>query len=234
MLSACSAIQNGNEQSSQYDDNQKEIHESGQSDIADQQSSIYDYGENTANEVEIDKQLVDNIDLNTNEQDGNGSKDMEEIVTYGTPKTIEGYQMVDGRDVPIKATFTVKDVQRGEDAYNILLDNNPSIPKEEEGMDYMIITLDVSYDDGEAEELYLSENYASLESAKLYFALSNGNSNAEQLTSNLSNNIYNLSIQKGESEQGAVAFLHKIGSQEPLGFIGFNNIIKFDLTKLRW
>ena len=46
----------------------------------------------------------------------------------------------------------------------------------------------------------------------------------------LSDNIYNLTVEKGKSAQGSVAFLRKIGSNEPLYFVGYGKTIKFDIA----
>lgn len=144
-------------------------------------------------------------------------------------KVIEGYQMADGSEVPVKVTLELKNVQKGEEAYKRLSGENASIVKPEEDMEYIIATFKVSYEEGEIDEIYMEENRGSLMSAGLYFALSNGESNAEDVTSYLSDNIYNLIIAKGESEQGSVAFLHKKDSIEPLYFVGFSNTADFDI-----
>lgn len=153
-----------------------------------------------------------------------------DIVQSGGTKTIDGYQTVDGASLPITATFGIADIQRSENAYVTLQSSNADLPAPGDGMEYIVVTLNVTYDKGEADILDLSENNASMASEKRFFALSNGDSNAEQMTANLNNSIYSLSINKGESGQGAVAFLHKADSTEPLNFIGFGNVIKFDIT----
>ena len=145
-------------------------------------------------------------------------------------KVIEGYQMADGSEVPVKVTLELKNVQKGEEAYKRLSGENASIEKPEEDMEYVIATFKVSYEEGEIDEIYMEENRGSLMSAGLYFALSNGESNAEDVTSYLADNIYNLVLAKGKSEQGSVAFLHKKDSIEPLYFVGFNNTTDFDIN----
>ena len=72
----------------------------------------------------------------------------------------------------------------------------------------------------------------SAKEAKMYFALSNGDSNAIQMTNYLSDSIYNLAINKGESARGTVAFLHRSDSKEPLQFIGFGKNIQFNLEQI--
>ena len=76
----------------------------------------------------------------------------------------------------------------------------------------------------------MMENRASLEQAGLYFALSNGQSNAYDVTSYLSNSIYDITLTKGQSAQGAVAFLQEKGNTEPLVFVGFEETVRFDIN----
>lgn len=154
----------------------------------------------------------------------------DDTILYGSIKTIDGFQMVDGTDVPVQVSFNVTNVQEGESAYKILISGNAEIPKAENGMEYVVVTLNVTYDSGTPDNLYIMEDYASLDSAKMYFALSNGDSNAEQFTKHLSDSIYNLTVEKGKSAQGSVAFLRKIGSNEPLYFVGYGKTIKFDIA----
>ena len=154
----------------------------------------------------------------------------DDTILYGSIKTIDGFQMVDGTDVPVQVSFNVTNVQEGESAYKTLISGNAEIPKAENGMEYVVVTLNVTYDSGTPDNLYIMEDYASLDSAKMYFALSNGDSNAEQFTKHLSDSIYNLTVEKGKSAQGSVAFLRKIGSNEPLYFVGYGKTIKFDIA----
>jgi hypothetical protein len=141
-------------------------------------------------------------------------------------QTIEGYQLTDGQEVPVNVTFKVVNTQRGDEAYNILAKNSDMVEVTDD-MECIIITLEVTYNSGDAEELFMAENDASLQSAKLKFTLSNGDSNAEDVTMYLNDSIYDLSIQNGSSDRGSVAFLRKKGSNEPLYFSGFNSTISF-------
>lgn len=154
----------------------------------------------------------------------------DDTILYGSIKTIDGFQMVDGIDVPVQVSFTVTNVQEGESAYKTLISGNAEIPKAENGMEYVVVTLNVTYDSGTPDNIYIMEDYASLDSAKMYFALSNGDSNAEQFTKHLSDSIYNVTVEKGKSAQGSVAFLRRIGSNEPLYFVGYGKTLKFDIA----
>ena len=168
-------------------------------------------------ETEPTQTITDTVETPTEEKD--------------KTQQIEGYQVMDGTDVPVKISFTLEEIQKGEAAYKILTEKNTNlaVPKDDE--EYIIVTFKISYDEGGADEIYLAENHASLQSASLYFALSNGDSNAEDMTEYLPDSVYNLRIAKGDSAQGSVAFLHKKDSIEPLYFLGFNNSISFDVSK---
>lgn len=155
----------------------------------------------------------------------------EDMVEVGQSRQIFGYELVDGDSVPVTVTFTLKDVLRGDEAYRKLAEENAGLTEAPEGMEYVVADMAVSYDEGEAESLYLAKNEASLPSAKLYFALSNGDSNGEDLTGDMADGIYLLELQKGETGEGTVVFLHNKDSEEPLYFAGFDNVIKFDIKK---
>lgn len=127
-------------------------------------------------------------------------------------------------------TLSVESIQRGEEAFKVLQEYDTNITPPNEKEEYFIVNFIVSYDSGEIEELYMMENRASLEQAGLYFALSNGRSNASDVTSYLSNSIYDISLTKGQSAQGAVAFLQEKGNTEPLVFVGFEKSVEFDIN----
>lgn len=157
----------------------------------------------------------------------------DDTISYGSIKTIDGFQMVDGTDVPVQVSFNITNIQEGESAYKTLISGNAEIPKAENGMEYVVVTLNVTYDSGTPDNIYIMEDYASLDSAKMYFALSNGDSNAEQFTKYLSDSIYNLTVEKGKSAQGSVAFLRRMDSNEPLYFVGYGKTIKFDIATVK-
>lgn len=144
---------------------------------------------------------------------------------------LNGYKMLDGMDTPVQVSFHLNNIQRGEPAYSVLSTNNPNLPEPEPGMEYIVITFNITYESGEADMLVFEESNSSLDSAKLFFYLSNGDSNAEQLTTLLPDNIYNLSLEKGSTGTGAVAFLHSADSNEPLKFVGFGNTLEFAINK---
>lgn len=146
-------------------------------------------------------------------------------------QVLNGYKMQDGMDTPVHINFEMTDIKRGDEAYTALSANKPDLAAAESGMEYIVVTFNVTYESGEADMLLLEESHASLDSAKLYFYLSNGDSNAEQLTDLLSDNIYSLSLNKGSSRTGSVAFLHKADNDEPLRFIGFGSILEFSINK---
>lgn len=141
-------------------------------------------------------------------------------------QTIEGFQLVDGQEVPVNVTFEVTNIQRGDEAYNILAQKG-NIVEATNDMEYIIITIEVTYNSGGTEELFMAENDSSLQSARLKFTLSNGDSNAEDVTMYLSDSIYDLSIPNSSNDRGSVAFLRQKDSNEPLVFSGFNSTISF-------
>ena len=167
---------------------------------------------------------------NVSEVSSEQNSSQKELVPTGDSKTIEGYQMSDGYNLAIEAAFTVREIHRGDQAYRLLAENNSALPQADTDMEYIVVIMDVSYRKGEAETLYIMENYASLDAAKMYFALTDGDGSAEDMTACLNNSIYDLSVSQGESGQGAVAFLHRKGNKETLSFVGFDNIIQFDLA----
>ena len=146
------------------------------------------------------------------------------------PSLIEGFAFSDGMEKQVCVTLGIGNIQRGKEAYETLQEYNSDITPPNENEEYIIVTFNVSYDSGEIEELYMMENRASLEQAGLYFALSNGQSNANDVTSYLSNSIYDISLTKGQSAQGAVAFLQEKGNTEPLVFVGFEQTVRFDIN----
>lgn len=177
-----------------------------------------------------------NMDHTGTEQPINPSEDINETTAEMTENIdstseehcINGYQLVDGMSVPVNLKFRLVDIKKGEEAYSILLEEKADLEPPENGMEYILITLEVSYVSGDAETVYIMENMASLEEAKMYFALSDEEGNAIPLTEYLSDSIYNLAINKGESAEGSVAFLHRSDSRAPLQFVGFGRRMQFE------
>lgn len=151
-------------------------------------------------------------------------------VPYGETVTFSGYQLQDGVPAAITASMKIDGVLRGEEAYAALLESDPQLAPPEEGKEYIVVTVQVSYEEGEADELQMYENIASLPSASRYFAMSGSYENAENLTASLPDSIYNCVIKAGESAQGRAAFLHGTGENEPLIFAGFEQVLRFSLA----
>ena len=161
---------------------------------------------------------------------GSSANDFSVQLTELPKSTIEGFDFADGMERSVCVTLSVESIQRGEEAFKVLQEYDTNITPPNEKEEYIIVNFIVLYDSGEIEELYMMENRASLEQAGLYFALSNGRSNAYDMTSYLSNSIYDISLTKGQSAQGAVAFLQEKGNMEPLVFIGFEKSVEFDIN----
>ena len=49
-------------------------------------------------------------------------------VPYGETVTFSGYQLQDGASVAVTVSMKIGDVLRGEEAYAVLLDNDPQLP----------------------------------------------------------------------------------------------------------
>ena len=151
-------------------------------------------------------------------------------VLLGDAVTFSGYQLQDGVPAAITASMKIEGVLRGEEAYAALLENDPQLAPPEEGKEYIVVTMQVSYEEGEAEELQMYENIASLPSASRYFAMSGAYGNAENLTASLPDSIYNCVIKAGESAEGRAAFRRGTGENEPLIFAGFEQVLRFSLV----
>ena len=168
-------------------------------------------------------ETASSADMSREESQGDAQED---IVSYGEKKTIEGYQLADGMEVPVTVSFWVESVTRGDDAYELLARKRTDLAEPAENMEYIVVQMGVSYDKGEIGELYLTENHASLASASRYFTFSNGSSNAEQMTDLTQEPFYDIVLAQGESGSGQVAFLVDKSSKEPLVFVGYNEIVK--------
>lgn len=151
-------------------------------------------------------------------------------IPYGETVTFSGYQLQDGASVAVTVSMKIGDVLRGEEAYAVLLESDPQLSPPDEGKEYIVITVQVSYEEGEAKELQMYENIVSLPSANRYFAMSGSYGNAGNLTAALTDSIYNCTIRAGESAEGKAAFLHGVGENEPLVFAGFEQVLRFSLA----
>ena len=233
LMSGCAKAQNDMPESSKQD---KEL-SIGIEDEGDKQQIEYaeidQEKQDDPEEENIENiEAVENLEVEANEQTGSelAAPTKEDVLDEQNEYTIEGFAFVDGMEKPVCVTLGVESIHRGEEAYEKLQAYNSGITPPNENEEYIIATFNVSYDSGEIEELYMMENRASLEQAGLYFALSNGQSNAYDVTSYLSNSIYDILLTKGQSVQGAVAFLQEKGNTEPLVFVGFEEMVRFDIN----
>ena len=112
--------------------------------------------------------------------------------SFAEPVTFDGYTYTpEGDSVPVKLTMTVENVQEGEAAWKQILSQKAQLPEPEQGKEYIIVTVKVTYEDGELETLNFVENYpASLAAARVHFNVPNENSNTEDVTYNLANPIW--------------------------------------------
>lgn len=145
------------------------------------------------------------------------------------PVTVEGYALADGDNIPVRVTLQIQDVLEGEQAYALLREQDAEVQPPDEEFEYIVVTVKATYEDGELETLSLYENRGTMPGASVYFALSNKDSDTVDMTASLQNSVYDLTLGRGESGTGAVAFLQEIGNYQPLYFVGFNQTAKFDI-----
>lgn len=148
--------------------------------------------------------------------------------------TIDGYVYwggngPDGSPNYVSVTMSLTSVIRGEEAYNHLLRNDPKIQIPGADQEYIVINLNVAYEDGDLDVLDMTENIARQPGYSLHFALPNASSNAIDFTYSLGDPIYNLQLSKGEIASGSVAFLQETGNTQPLYFEGFDEITTFKI-----
>lgn len=170
------------------------------------------------------------------EKDGAGQgdeiSDKAEQPSWKVAKEVRGYLYgMGGENIPVTASFLVEDVVRGEAAKQVLAGNSRVLPEPREGEEYIVITLAVTYVDGETEILYMAENIASLAAANLSFSLADGDSNAVNITVYLDDTIHDCELKKGETAEGRVAFIHKTGENGPLVFRGFDSVLELNIEE---
>ncbi len=151
-----------------------------------------------------------------------------------TPVTIDGYvywggDCPDGSPNHVSVTMALSSVMHGEEAYNYLLQSDPELEAPAPGHEYIVVTLNVKYENGDLDVLDMTENIARQPGYSLRFALQNEDGNADDVTCSLADPIYNMRLSKGESASGSVAFLQEIGNTQPLVFDGFDEITEFEI-----
>ena len=145
-------------------------------------------------------------------------------------ETVSGFAMTpDGGSVPVQLTLRVENVLEGDAAYQQLLSQGCEISAPEDGSEYALISVTVTYDDGEPDTLDFVENYpASLASARVAFHLSpNASTNAQDMTAFLENPIWNQTLTKGGTISGDILFLQDVGNTQPLYFEGYGQAVTF-------
>lgn len=155
------------------------------------------------------------------------------------PVTFDGYALnSEGLTDQIRLTMSVENVLEGEAAYQQILSQGTQLPVPEQGKEYILVTVKVTYEDGDLETLNFYENYpASWAAARVHFLIpcENSNSFIQDVTRQLPNCIWGpdefegRTLSKGESITGDVAFLLNVGNTAPLCFEGYNQVIKFQI-----
>ena len=105
------------------------------------------------------------------------------------PVTFDGYSLTpEGDSVPVRLTMAVENVLEGEAAWQQMISQGTQLPAPEQGKEYILVTVKVTYEDGDLETLNFVENYpASWAAARVHFNIPNDNSNTEDVTYNLVN-----------------------------------------------
>ncbi len=150
------------------------------------------------------------------------------------PKTIDGYYFI--TQEPIRVTIGVERVLQGEEAYRELLTQDAQCPPPDDGQEYILVTVNMKYEDGEADSIDLyEERHASLGAARVLFNIPNKASNSIDVSSYLTNPIWGQdpivgrAVAKGESISGDIAFLVEQGNTQPLYFWGYNQSVQFQI-----
>lgn len=160
--------------------------------------------------------------------DPEGAPPRETAAPSTEPVTIDGYQYPSQETV--RLTIGVEKVLRGEEAYRELLAQNTEIAPPGEGQAYILVTVNVKYEDGGAETLELyEESHATLEAARIQFNIPNEESNSVNMTPSLQNPIWGHTLSKGESVSGDIAFMVDDGNTMPLIFLGYGQVAKFQI-----
>lgn len=160
--------------------------------------------------------------------------------TFSTePVTFDGYSLTpEGGSVPVRLTMEVENVQEGEAAWKQMASQGAQLPAPEQGKEYILVNVKVTYEDGDLETLYFVENYpASWAAARVHFLIpcENSNSFIKDVTRQLPNCIWGpdefegRTLSKGESITGDVAFLLNVGNTAPLYFEGYNQVVTFQI-----
>lgn len=142
---------------------------------------------------------------------------------------VDGFAITpDGGNAAVQLTIRVREVLEGEEAYQQIASQGAEPPAE--GKEYVVVSLEVTYEGGELEQLDFTENYpASWAAARVHFNIPNENSNTEDVTAYLANPIWGHTLGKGESVTGEIAFLQDIGNTQPLYFEGYNQVVTFQI-----
>ena len=180
------------------------------------------YGDLTKEEKKDYISIADHVDTVYNQ------------VRLGHLVTINGVQLSDYDNLQgkINATFRIDNIKVGKEAYKILKEKNSSIAKPKNGMEYIIITVSVLYNEGEVEYLDLSQNIARLQCYFMDFTIDGAESFTKYFYDpNNEDFNFDVKIKKGEEKKVNLAFLLNKDNKNQLVFEGFSNIIKFNLTK---
>lgn len=143
----------------------------------------------------------------------------------------------DGQPVNILVTMGVSNVTSGQDAYNALLKDDPSVSPPPSGMEYVIADVSCTYVQGPLASLNLLESRGSLRQANAFFSLDDPGLTADEralntneVTTSLKSSFYDLTVEPGQTVHGQVAFWRTVGGDEPLNYCGFDSSVDLFLS----
>lgn len=158
-----------------------------------------------------------------------------EAASIGETKILSGYVYYpDGYPKAVTASTKVNQVFRGDEAYKMLLDSNSDLQSLENGMEYIVINLTISYQDGDSEYISLRENDGTRADMDFFFSMVNdsGVRNRQQMLDLLDDDIYSLpDLIRGESVTGTVVFLQECKSSTLFSFIAFGEGVLFSVNE---
>ncbi|MGM9520893.1 MAG: hypothetical protein ACI3VB_00255 [Oscillospiraceae bacterium] len=147
------------------------------------------------------------------------------LLIDGNPTVFHGWQTVDGESRSAAGRIVLLSAVTGAEAEALLDGTQPALKT---GQEYVVATFEVYYDDGDEKTLDLTENHASHISSSLYFALSNGDGNAEDISGSVQDGLLGKVVPIGGSVTGRVAFIREKGTDEPIIFVGFGTVMEYD------
>lgn len=125
----------------------------------------------------------------------------------------------------VKLDIAVVGVSSDNAGYRELLEQNPDTPTPGENQEYIVISMVVTYQEGELDCIDFCESPATLYDGRLLFHLPGESGNSTDVTHLLKNSIWGQTLFPGNRIRGDVAFLQEKGNTQPLYFVGFGQTV---------